>query len=199
MENKDWTGNSKTTFVTIGASNHAEGEREKNDYYATDPIAAEELLKIEPELDNIWECACGEGHLAKIFAKVGKLGTATDLIDRGYGFGNIDFLGQDWEWAGDIVTNPPYKIAQSFVEKSLNSVSKGRKVCMFLQLRFAEGQKRGLLFKQNPPKVIYVSSSRINCAKNGDFKKYGNASAIAYAWFVWEKGYTGDTIIKWFN
>jgi len=23
--------------------------------------------------------------------------------------------------------------------------------------------------------------------------------AIAYAWFVWEKGYKGDTVLKWFN
>lgn len=24
-------------------------------------------------------------------------------------------------------------------------------------------------------------------------------SAIAYAWYVWEKGFTGDPVIKWFN
>lgn len=24
-------------------------------------------------------------------------------------------------------------------------------------------------------------------------------NAIAYAWYVWEKGFTGDPIIKWFN
>lgn len=27
--NKDWTGNKKTTFVQLGASNHTEKEREK--------------------------------------------------------------------------------------------------------------------------------------------------------------------------
>lgn len=81
---KDWTGNKKSTFVTLGASNHSEGEREVHDYYATDPIAAEFLLQLEPELDNIWECAAGEGHLAKVFAEAGKLGAASDLIERGY-------------------------------------------------------------------------------------------------------------------
>ena len=30
---KDWTGNKKSTFVTLGASNHSEGEREVNDFY----------------------------------------------------------------------------------------------------------------------------------------------------------------------
>ena len=82
---KDWTGNNKAVYTCLGASNHALDERQNEDYYATDPKAAELLLEVEPELDNIWECACGEGHLAKIFDKADKLGLATDKIYRGYG------------------------------------------------------------------------------------------------------------------
>ena len=37
-------------------------------------------------------------------------------------------------------------------------------------------------------------------AKNADFEKFKKqGSAVAYAWYVWEKGYKGDTIVKWFN
>ena len=36
------------------------------------------------------------------------------------------------------------------------------------------------------------------CAKNGDFEQYKGA-AMSFAWFIWEKGYKGDTILKWFN
>ena len=43
-----------------------------------------------------------------------------------------------------------------------------------------------------------VSSSRLNCAMNGEFEKYPS-SAVAYAWFVWEKGYRGNPVIKWIN
>ena len=196
---KDWTGNKKTAFAALGASNHSEGEREEHDYYATEPFAAEELLRIEPELNDIWECACGEGHLAEVFAKVGKLGSATDLIDRGYGHGGYDFLSRDWEWDGDIVTNPPYKYAREFIEKSLASIKVGRKVCMFLKLNFLESKGRKQLFTDTPPKTVWVISSRLNCAKNGDFETFGTNSAAAYAWFVWEKGYTGNTTLKWFN
>lgn len=39
---------------------------------------------------------------------------------------------------------------------------------MFLKLTFLEGQKRKELFLHNPPKYIYVSSSRLKCAPNGD-------------------------------
>lgn len=75
----------ENTFINIGASNHSKYERQAEDYYATDPLAAKLLLEVEPQLNNIWECACGEGHLAKVFDSYGKLGKATDLINRGYG------------------------------------------------------------------------------------------------------------------
>ena len=91
-----------------------------------------------------------------------------------------------------------YCKAQEFVEKALELVDNGRKVCMFLKLLFLESSRRKKLFQKYPPKAIYVSSSRINCAKNGDFKTY-NSGAVAYAWYVWEKGYTGDTVVRWIN
>lgn len=196
---KDWNGNKPSIYVCNGCSNHSRLEREKNDYYATEPKAAEILLQVEPDLHHIWECACGEGHLAKIFAKYNKLALATDLINRGYGNTFIDFLKTDREnWYGDIVTNPPYIKAKEFVEKALELVKIGGKVCMFLKLTFLEGKARKELFKKFPPKTIYVASGRLNCAKNGEFEKYPS-SAVAYAWFVWQKGYNGETIVKWIN
>ena len=78
-------------FRNLGASNHSLGKWQSEDFYATDPKAAELLLDVVPELNNIWECACGQGHLAKVFDNVDKLGKATDLINRGYG-NTEDFL-----------------------------------------------------------------------------------------------------------
>lgn len=102
---------------------------------------------------------------------------------------------------GDIITNPPYKYATEFVQHALEVVTDGYKVAMFLKLTFLEGKARKQLFKKYPPKVIYVSSSRLQCARNGDFDKYkkGTGTAIAYAWFVWQKSYTNETVVKWIN
>lgn len=188
----------ESMFINLGATNHSKHKREENDYYATDPIAGELLLMVEPDLNNIWECACGAGHLARVFSKAGKLLRATDLMDRGYGTIEDFLLNTEPYHDGDIVTNPPYKLAQAFVEHALSKVDNGRKVCMFLKVLFLESKSRKKLFTEYPPKFIYISSSRINCAKNGDFKTY-NSSAIAYAWYVWVKGYKGDAIIKWIN
>lgn len=185
-------------FRNLGASNHSLVERQTEDYYATDHKAVELLLEVMPELNNIWECACGEGHLAKVFDNAGKLARATDLINRGYGDIEDFLLNKELYHNGDIVTNPPYKHAQQFVEHALSLVDTGRYVCMFLKVLFLEGKARKKLFNQYPPKTVYISSSRINCAKNGDFNSY-TSSAIAYAWFVWQKGFTGETVVKWIN
>ena len=195
---KDWTGNSRSAHATLGARNYALEERETNDYYATEPKALELLLKEEEFSENIWECACGEGHLSMVLKNHGHKVFSTDLIDRGYGLGGIDFLQWDSPHDGDIITNPPYRYALEFVEKALEVVTDGHKVAMFIKLQFLEGKARRAFFEKSPPRTIYVSSSRLLCAINGDFNR-NSSSAVTYAWFIWKKGNTEAPIIKWFN
>lgn len=198
---KDWVGNQNSIYKTLGASNHTTKEREANDYYATEPKALELLLDLEQFSQRIWEPACGEGHLSEVMKKYGYSVVSSDLIDRGYGTGGVDFLQCSRTWDGDIITNPPYKYAREFAERALELVSEGRKVALFLKVQFLEGKARRELFEKYPPKTIYVASSRLLCAKNGEFQKMrdGGGSAVAYAWFIWEKGHQGDTVVKWFN
>ena len=73
MKHADWTGNGNSIYKTLGASNHTENEREANDYYATEPKAAELLCAVENLSPAIWECACGAGHLAEVFRKHGHI------------------------------------------------------------------------------------------------------------------------------
>jgi len=201
MKNKDWTGDTNSIFKALGSSHHTEEKREENDYYATDPRAVEMLCELEKINKNVYEPACGEGHISKVLTNKGHYVSSSDLIDRGFGKGGVDFLNTELIFNGDIITNPPYKFAKEFVLKSLDCVSEGNKVIMFLKLTFLEGKGRKEFFKQNPPKTIYVSSSRINCAKNGEFEgqRISGGSAVCYAWYVWEKGFNGETTLKWFN
>lgn len=161
-----------------------------------------ELLLEKEQFDHhVWECACGEGHLSKVLEAHGYDVTSTDLVDRGFGVGGVDFLSSDEVFDGDIVTNPPYKYAKEFVEHAIQCVPNGHRVAMFLKIQFLEGKSRRELFDRYPPKLIYVATGRINCCKNGDFSKEqrSNNSAQAYAWFIWEKGYTGEPTVRWFN
>ena len=200
---KDWTGNSQSVYTAIGASHHSPVERQQHDYYATDPKAMELLLIEEAFAPKVWECACGEGHLSKVLVRHGYKVLSTDIVYHGYGYpASVDFLieREESSFDGDIITNPPYKYALEFIEQSLKVIQPNHKVAMFLKLTFLEGQKRRRLFDSTPPRTVYVSSSRLICAKNGEFEeKKSKESAVAYAWFVWVKGYFGDSVIKWIN
>lgn len=167
----DWIGNKNSIYKTLGASNHTTKKRQVNDYYATEPKAMDLLLAEEKFNKYIWEPACGEGHLSKRLIANRYNVLSTDLIDRGYGVGEIDFLQQTKQFNGDIITNPPYRYAVKFVEKALELIPHGNRVAMFLKVLFLEGKARKKLFKQYPPKIIYVSSSRLLCAKNAEFDK----------------------------
>lgn len=194
----DWKGNKKSTWVTVGASNHSAFERADADYYATEPAATDWLCKIEQFKSPILEPSCGEGHISRQLIAHGYEVVSRDLVDRG--FGEVaDFLYFNNEkWGGDIITNPPYSKAQEFVEQALKMIDEGRKVAMFLKLTFLEGKGRGTLFAKNPPIRVWVSRARLKCARNGDFDSF-TSSATAYAWFVWEKGFQGYPEIRWFN
>ena len=189
----DWIGNSQA----VHAVNQRNKDAQENDYYATDPKAVELLLEQEKFCSTIWEPACGEGHISEVLRAHGYDVCSSDLIDRGYGEVE-DFLSPDnnMQVNVDIITNPPYKFAKQFVEKALSLVGDGHKVAMFLKLTFLEGQARRELFKHSPPSVVYVSSARLECGKNGVFT---GESAVAYCWVVWEKGFTGVTQLKWIN
>lgn len=197
----DWTGNEKSIFTCHGASNHSEGERQEHDYYATDPEAVEALLQRERFNPYVWECACGEGHISEVLKAHGYKVKSSDLYDRGYeGTKIIDFLTVrkediDHDFSRDIITNPPYKYAKEFVEKALEISMDSTKIAMLLKLTFLEGKNRKELFDRYKPKTIYVFGNRIDCWKNG-IKPEKPQKAVCYAWFVWEKGYKGDPVIK---
>ena len=188
--------------LIMGARNGAKNIREQNDYYATHPQAVRDFL-IALNRDNvelnkfIWECACGQGHMAKVFEEESYIVYATDLIDRGYGIPNIDFLTTfEYPNGYDIFTNPPFKLAEEFAYRGNQILQKGCKFGLFVKIQFLESKSRKKLFKKYPPKYIYVYSERQQCSMNGDFENL-KAKTQAYIWVMWEKDYQGETITRW--
>ena len=168
--------------------------RATNDLYCTNPKQVEKLLEYETFNNNIWECCNGLSHISNYLIDKGYTVTKTD-IDT-YEQDDVDvvnFLDVDTTFDGDIITNPPYHNAEQFAAKAIESANK---VAMLMKINFLATQKNKKLYDKYPPKVIYVLSKRLNCAKNGEFDKYGNG-AVDYCWIIWEKGYEGQTQIKW--
>ena len=184
-------------YTTLWASNHSKQEREKMDFYATDPKAIDALLEVEDFSKLILEPACWMGHLSSRLVEKWHAVLSSDIVDRWY-WSIADFFSRD-EWEGDIITNPPYSLAQEFVEHALKITKPWAKIAMFLKVQFLEWKRRKELFKKSPPKVVYVFSERIMCAKNWDFEwlKKSWGSAVAYAWYVWENGWTWEPVMRW--
>ena len=142
-------------FVCNGASNHSDEEREKDDYYATEPKAIYKLCEVEKFTPTVWECACGDGQMVKVLKEIGYEVVASDIVDRGCPNTTIaDFLKTVTNHNLDIITNPPYKYAKEFVEHALDISKDGNKVAMFLKLTFLESKSRKALFEKYPPKKV---------------------------------------------
>ena len=194
-EHSDWTGNGTSVYKMIGASNHSEEEREQNDYYATDPNAVEMLLERETFSHEIWEPACGGGHISRTLSAHGYSVKCTDLIKRIPEEIALDFLKADTPFDGDIITNPPYRLCSEFIAKALSLIPTGHKVAMLLKLTTLEGQKRyHEIYRDNPPEKVLVFVKRIECARGG---KFTGSSAVCYSWFIWKKGFKGKPTINW--
>lgn len=203
MENKEKTKNNLTGTSLVGDS--VNRERVAEDYYATPKEATESLLHLFDlsDCDTFYEPACGEGHISEVLKEYysKKHIHSTDLVNRGYGVGKVDFLklGNETKW-DCIITNPPFKLSQEFIEKGLQLSNKY--VIMFAKIQLLESEVRRKLFDKFPPKYIYVFTDRVNPLRNGspideNGKKW--SSTMCFAWFVWEIGFTGEPIIRWLN
>lgn len=202
MENKDWGGNKRTTYAQLGASNHCDHDRQSEDFYSTDPIAIDKLKKVFDIPQNIVEISAGNGHLSERLKNFGHNVISWDIIQRDYPLDKIkDFLTvKELPKGYSVLTNPPFKQSMEFVLHSLDLLEEGQYAIFFLKIQFLESTKRyNKLFSKYPPKYIYVFKERCLCAMNGEFEIDGKrqSSAVCYAWYVFEKGFKGDTILKW--
>lgn len=94
-----------------------------------------------------------------------------------------DFLLTPTKGYDVIITNPPFKLALPIIKKAIAEVNEGGYVVMLLRLNFLEGKERKSFFEENMPERIYVHHKRMSFT---DDKK---TDSVAYAHFVWKKGY----------
>lgn len=150
---KDWTGNRKTVFSVLGASNHTDAERESHDFYATDPATIDALIRKFDIPEVVLEPACGSGCLSQRLIELGHKLYSSDIVDRGYGDVQNFFEMMDIpEDCRCILTNPPYKYATEFVIHALELLPMGGYAVFFLKTTFLETERRyNEIFRDTPP------------------------------------------------
>jgi hypothetical protein len=172
-------------------------DREKDDFYPTPAPATRALLAKENFGPKIWEPACGDGAISRVLTDAGHEVVSTDLMDRGFGTPRVDFLNERKLLAPEIVTNPPFKMAEEFVRHALDLGAS--KVAMMLRLAWLEGSQRKKLFESTPLARVLVASRRLSMARGGTNGGNGGGSMIAFAWFVWDCTHRGSPELAWFD
>ena len=187
------------------------------DYFGTPAWATRSLMRYLIEgpaqycqipLSTVIEPACGQGHMSRPLGEYFKSVVASDIQD--FGFGEVhDFLFPTYakraEW---VITNPPFVLAEEFIEKSMDLCSVG---CAFLvRSAFAESKGRyERLFSVNPPNYRLQFVERVVmskgaprdpklkylCETTGKMKR--PYSATSYEWMVWFKDNDRPTIADW--
>ena len=149
------------------------------DFFKTPHWVTKILLDHIEFIGPIWEPACGNGKMAKDLKKFGYDVISSDLCDRGFGITGINFLNEKSSWALNIITNPPYAIANKFVTHALELGPEG-KVAMLMRTLFLEGKYRHEMFKKFPPSNIIVISDRV------DMESEKPGRAFSLSWFIWD-------------
>lgn len=173
-------------------------DREADDFYPTPPEATISLLAIEDFGPYVWEPACGDGAISNVLVAAGHSVVSSDLVDRGFGTPRVDFLMERTALAPCLITNPPFKLAEQFVQHALAIGVK--KVAMLLRLAWLEGvDRKRKVYDSTPIARVHVSSRRLTMLRGGTDAGKGGGSMIAFAWFVWEAGHVGDPVIRFFD
>ena len=170
-------------------------ERNANDYYRTPVDDVMAFLKESGlSLDNqlIYD-PCSGGDVNNDMSYPAALSqwacnstvVTSDIREDSPAEYHIDYLNDDFVCVEPdvIISNPPFKDSLEFVERALENVREGGLVIFLLRLSFLESLKRKDFLQANMPEKIFVHAKRMS------FTEDGKTDSVAYAHFVWRKGY----------
>jgi hypothetical protein len=161
--------------------------RKERDLYETPEWVTLALAPHIPRSALIHEPAAGSGKMMRAIAKAGYLVTGND-IETG-----TDFLQTEAAQEA-IVTNPPYALAQEFIEHALKLTwSNFGFVAMLLRTDYDHAKTRQHLFSGHAAfaKKI-VLTKRIQW-----FEDSKGQPSFNHAWFIWDWKHQGPPVLAY--
>ncbi|WP_215755075.1 hypothetical protein [Acetobacter sp. P5B1] len=172
-------------------------ERHADDWYVEPAWCVDALVQVErPFIGAVLDPCCGGGNIVTRLRANGVHAQGADIRDRADGqFSVMGYAQSLFDARPDsVVSNPPYGLAQDFVDSCLTTTTD--RVCVLLRLAFLEGQKRREWLMRSSLARVWVCSKRVSMPPGGtDVAAKGGS--IAYAWFVFERGYKGEPSLGW--
>lgn len=173
------------------------------DYFPTPPWATRALCEFlekgayKSPFDDVWEPACGEGHMARPLREYFHRVYASDVHDYGYG-DTADFLWESDQRADWIITNPPFNLALQFALTGMQRARHG--VALLVRTAWldggvsAQGRFRSL-FSPHPPSEILQFCDRVPMVKGRLVEDV--STATAYCWVMWRHRAPHGTQFHW--
>jgi hypothetical protein len=168
---------------------HSEFEREENDWYVEPDWTVYRLIERVTFVGRIHDPCCGRGTIPEVFTlHTNNAVSGADLVNRGYGYSKINFF-EDERMHPNIVTNPPYKIAQRVIEHALKRTD--NRVAVLTQIKFLASQGRHKLFTDPRMEKVLIFSRRPSMPTGQMLEEHGEeirgGGSIDYCWLVWNQ------------
>ena len=168
--------------------------RKPKEFYETPAWVTRALYPHLPAraLSKIWECAAGAGKMSGVLSDWGTV-LATDIESPSSDIAQCDFLASvappD---VTAIITNPPYKQAEEFIEHALDQMRERRGLtAMLLRTDYDHAKTRARLFAGCPAfSKKVVLTKRIVWFEPEPGKK-GKSPSFNHAWFIWDWQHRG--------
>lgn len=173
----------------ISATNRG-GKRVKSDFYSTPiPVIKHFLKNYKLKDGDILEPSAGNGNFIKALIEDGYKNNITAIELRKEEYDNLisiadNVIIQDFltyipaKQFATIIGNPPYSLAQEFLEHCFAISDVDTEIIMLLRTAFLESKKRYNFWQKHPVSNLYVLSQRPSFTGKG-------TDATSYAWFIW--------------
>ncbi len=143
------------------------------------------------------EPAANRGYMARPLGEYFGEVLASDIHDYGAGYPIRDYLfglDSDLSMVDWTITNPPFRLAQQFIERAIRTSRKG--VAVIVRSAFTEGVNRyEELFSRNRPSLVLQHVERVPMVKGRYDPKA--SSATAYSWLVWTPNHVVRPAFDW--
>lgn len=188
------------TAIETRAKNAKIWARDADDFYCEPEWCSTALFATEQFDGDIVDPACGLGRIVSSARAFGYDALGSDKVVRSdLCQVCLDFLVEREFACANIVTDPPFSVADKFVARAL-SVATG-KVVMLLPATWHFGAKRAAWLKTTPLRRIYALNPRPSMPPGAVIlagEKPGGGIKD-FSWYVWLRGYDGPVEMRWLH
>ncbi|MFC0160863.1 methyltransferase [Mameliella alba] len=147
------------------------------------------IFDESPSCFVVREPAANRGHMVRPLMEYFHAVEASDVHDYGVHLPVRDYLFGPLDQTAWTITNPPFRLAQQFIERALDTSHRG--VAMLVRTSFLEGVTRHReLFTLSPPTDILQFTERVVMHRGKLVAK--GSSATSYCWLVWDLSRGGE-------